>query len=137
LNFTVSRSNINSPSPASSQLTIANIPSNATVAMSYVNPLPDQGWGAHGWLTISTSSPVSGTTGSATETVTVSTQPWNAPDHGFEAGTYTASITISGNSQTITVPVTLVVSAAPASTAIISQSLTGLFNQLGTFLKSL
>jgi hypothetical protein len=58
-------------------------------------------------------------TGSGTtKTITISSQPWNAPG-GLGVGTYTASITITANGQTATVPVTLVV--APATQTQTSQ----------------
>jgi hypothetical protein len=103
LAFTVSDSSINNPSPASSQLTLTNYPNtDVKVIKTYTSPLPS---GAD-WLVVGTP------TGSgATRTITVSSQPWNAPA-GLSAGTYTASITIITNSQTITVPVTLSVMTA-------------------------
>ena len=104
LSFTASSNAINNPSPASSQLMLTNYPNTGvTVTKTYTSPLPS---GAD-WLSIGA------LTGSGTtKTITVTPQPWNAPA-GLSPGTYTASIAISANGQTITVPVTLTVTSSP------------------------
>ena len=95
LAFTVSSDAINNATPASSQLTLTNFPDiGTTVGLQQPGAT---------WLSVGS---VVGS--GSVKTIKVTPMPWNAPG-GLPSGTYTASIAISANGQTITVPVTLTV----------------------------